>query len=99
VTAAIPRDSRPAERLTHGTVQAIPNRHLVPVGTPLISEPLNVHDDYGPVNGQPLVLYPPSLRKNKADGKLLIRKVIPALEQAHEIFPAQDRPALTIAWS
>ena len=60
MTAAIPRDSRPAERFAHGTVEAITNRHLVPVGTPLIPEPLNVNNNYGPVNGQPLVLYLPS---------------------------------------
>ena len=60
VTAAIPRDTGVAKRFLHGTVQAVTNRHLMPVGTPLIPEPLNVNNDYGPVNGQPLVLYLPS---------------------------------------
>ena len=49
-----------AERFPHGAVQAITNRHLVPVGAPLIPEPLNVNDDYGPVNRQALVIYLPS---------------------------------------
>ncbi len=48
-----------AERFPHGTVQAITNRHLVPVGTPLIPEPLNVNNNDGPVNSQPLVLHLP----------------------------------------
>jgi hypothetical protein len=58
------------ERFPHRTVQAITNRHLVPVGTPLIPEPLNVNDDNGPVNGQPVVLYLPSPRENKAEWQL-----------------------------
>ena len=57
VTAVIPRDPRPAERLPHRAIQAIANRHLVRIGAALIPEPLHVNDDDGPVNGQPLVLH------------------------------------------
>jgi hypothetical protein len=48
-----------AERVLHCPVQAIAHGHLVRIGAALIPEPLNVHDDDRPVNGQPLVLYLP----------------------------------------
>jgi len=51
VIAVIPRDPRTAERVLHGTVQAIAHCHLVRIGTALIPESLNVNDDDGPVNG------------------------------------------------
>jgi hypothetical protein len=57
----IPRDPRTAERVLHGTVQAIAHCHLVRIGAALIPESfnVNVNDDDGPVNGQPPVLYRP----------------------------------------
>ena len=70
VTAVGPGDSRAVERFPHRAVQALPDRQLVPVGATPIPEPLNVNDDYGPVNGQPSILHLPSPRENKAEAKL-----------------------------
>ena len=72
MTAVIPRNPCAAERVPHRTIQATANRHLVRIGTALITEPLNVHDNDGPVNGQPVVLHLPSPRQNKAESKLLL---------------------------
>jgi len=57
-----PRYSRQLECFLHRTVEALSDRDLVPVGAAFIAEPLNVYDDHGPVNGQPLVLYLPTPR-------------------------------------
>ena len=59
-TTVIPRDPSPAERLSHHAIQAIADRHLVHIGAAMISEPLDVDDDDGPVNGKPLVLHLPT---------------------------------------
>jgi hypothetical protein len=58
------------ERFPHRAVQALADRQLVPVGATPIPEPLNVNDDYGPVNGQPSILHLPSPRESKAEAKL-----------------------------
>jgi hypothetical protein len=58
------------ERFPHRAVQALPDRQLVPVGATPIPEPLNVNDDYGPVNGQPSILHLPSPRESKAEAEL-----------------------------
>ena len=73
-----------AERFPHRTIQAITNRHLVRIGAALVPEPLNVNDNDGPVNGQPLVLHLPSPRENKAEAKLsLTGKPIPGCSSSH----------------
>ena len=59
LAAVIPRNPRPAERVPQRTIQATTDRHLVAIGAALIPEPLNVNDNDGPVNGQPLVLHRP----------------------------------------
>src|SRR5690348_11815726 len=93
VTAAIPRDSRPAERFPHGTVEALTNRHLVPVSTSLIPEPLNINHDDGPVNGKPQILYPSPPREDQAERKLqLIRKPISGLTASRQITPPRNQP-------
>jgi hypothetical protein len=70
VEAVIPRDPCAAEGFPYRAVRPIANRHLVVIGAALIPEPLNVHDDYGPVNGQPLILYRPHPARTKAEAKL-----------------------------
>ena len=60
VTAVIPRNPRAAERVPQRAIQPIADRHLIAIGAALIPEPLNVNDNDGPVNGQPLVLHLPS---------------------------------------
>jgi hypothetical protein len=59
-----------AEGFPYRAVRPIANRHLVVIGAALIPEPLNVHDDYGPVNGQPLILHRPHPARTKAEAKL-----------------------------
>jgi hypothetical protein len=64
-----PRDSRPTERLAHGTVQAIPDGHLIPVRATPVPEPLNVNCNDRPVNGQASTRHMPS-RKDQAKPRL-----------------------------
>src|SRR5580704_13714373 len=68
VTAAVPRDSRPAERLLHRAIQASTNSHLMRIGAAQIPEPLDVNYDDGPVNCQLLILHlsPPRTRQKQS---------------------------------
>ena len=51
----VPRDSRVAERLPHCLVEHVTDLYLLPVGAALITEPLNVNNDDGPVDSQPSI--------------------------------------------
>lgn len=58
--AIIPRDFRLAECLTHRTVQAIPDGHLIPVRATAVPEPLNINRNDRPVNGRASTRHTPS---------------------------------------
>ena len=53
------------KRIPHYPVQTVTDRHLVPIGTTPIPEPLDIDDHYRPVNGQPSVLHALSPRQTK----------------------------------
>jgi len=79
----------PGRQVSAGPRQrkAIPDRHLVRIGTTLVPEPLHVNDNNGPVNGQRPVLHPspPARpRQKRSSGSL-------------QAFPRPDRKPLVSA--
>jgi hypothetical protein len=57
MTIVRPRNSRMMKRIPQCLVQAFANRKLILVGTVSIPEPLDVDNDYRPMNGQFPVLH------------------------------------------
>jgi hypothetical protein len=98
VIAVGPRDSRAVEPFPHHAVQALTDRQLVPIGATAIPEPLNVDDDYGPMNSQPSILHLSSPSENKAEAKLsLIETLPPTSRQATGISSRLPARPITIA--
>jgi hypothetical protein len=62
-STVVPRDSRALKCFPQRTIQAITDRYLMPVGATPVPETLNIDHHDGPVNGKPLILHPPSPRR------------------------------------